>query len=348
MTTQLQKCTKKGRGTMLGKRTIHLTPTLLLLMTSLSWSNEQTGTMTQVEGSVKIFSHPSKILQKESGAPHALFEGEYFLVADAKVGDRVEKGNIVRTAPGSKARVVYENGDQFNVGPATAYRVTWNEGTSKNHTQVTLAYGKLRGIIEKGGPRSRLQVRTKTAVMGVRGTDFFIAQNGTHEATEVSIIRGEVEVSPQDSKAKPVAVQAGYSAAVTMKETTTNQKVDPKVELRKTTQEEFVGIQKSSTLSHSNRMIASAPETQKTVEVLEQKATATVLKDIQTHDKKLYATLEKQSEGDLKITVDKINQAAIANLIKEAPKAPPKRKPYQSEMEDIEDGAYEKYFKQVD
>ena len=174
----------------------------LLAITSLLASvtvhaGEQVGTLTQVDGTVVLYSEPSKTLQKESsGLPHALFEGEYFLVRSAKAGDRVNLGNVVRTNPGAKARLVYDNGDQFNVGPASSFRIFWDKDTAEGKTRMDLAYGKLRGIIAKGGPRSRLQIRTKAATMGVRGTDFFIAKSGATGETEVSILRGEVEVKP--------------------------------------------------------------------------------------------------------------------------------------------------------
>jgi hypothetical protein len=335
--------------------------TIWIAFISLSTSalaGDQVGTVTQIEGTVKIFSHPSKTLTNEAGGPHALFEGEYFQVQDAKIGDSVDKGNIVRTAPGAKARVVYSNGDQINVGPATAYRVTWDKDSNQGRTQVTLAYGKLRGVIEKGGPRSKLQIRTRTAVMGVRGTDFFIAQGGAaDESTEVSIIRGEVEVKPKAPEAKPIPVKAGFSAEIPppppaptdrkTASTETKPLVQPQVELRKTTQEEFVGIQKSSTITAPPKETANVnPEVKKSIENLEKKATATVLNDIKTHDQKLYAVLEKQ--GTQAVSIDQINQASMQVLIKEAPKAPPKRKPFKSEIDNLEDGAYERYFKHIE
>jgi hypothetical protein len=43
-----------------------------------------------------------------------------------------------------------------------------------------------------------------------------------------------------------------------------------------------------------------------------------------------------------------VNQAALQTLIKEAPKAPKKHKPYQSELDDLDNSAYEKYFKIID
>lgn len=305
-------------------------------------AGDQIGTLTLIEGDVKLFTQPSKSLQADPhGSPRALFEGEYYVVRDAKAGDPVEKGNIVRTSPSAKARVIYPNGDQFNVGASTAYRVSWNEDSANGKTQVQLDYGKLRGIIEKGGPRSRLQIRTRTAVMGVRGTDFYISQTGNHlETTEISIIRGEVEVKSKKSTSPQVAsIKAGYSAAI--------DPVQPQIEIQKTNQDALREIHAASTLNVKVRDLASTnTETRQKVEKLEEKATQTALKDIQLHDQALYTTLQNTPNSYL--TPEQINQAAVQNLIKDAPKAPAKRKPSMNELKDREGGAYERYFKSTD
>jgi len=328
-------------------KTVLLGATLTSLASAFEpviWAGDQVGTLTQSEGNVRLFHHPSKTLQKEQGAPHALFEGEYYLVTNAKPGDKVEKGNIVVTAPEAKARVVFDNGDQYNVGPATAYRVKWNQDTAKATSEIDLKYGKLRGIIEKGGPRSHLQIKTRTAVMGVRGTDFFIASGGKQESTEVSIMRGKVEVTPRgDKEAKPIEINPGFSANIAKSPASEDKThplpVSPSVELRKTTQEELVGIQKTSTFTPPT----TPPPPQ--IAVLEKKATVTTLKDIQAANPAMVASLGKRPLESL--SADELNRACIQALIKDAPKAPKNRKPYQSEIEDIGDKPYDKYFKEL-
>jgi hypothetical protein len=186
--------------------------------------------------------------------------------------------------------------------------------------------------------------------MGVRGTDFFISQGGRENSTEVSIIRGAVELTPRASEnqktpVKPIELKTGFSAEVSQIPTL-SQKPSPSIEVRKTTQEDLTGIQETSKIKANAVPVQASVEIQKSIQELEKKATTVTLKDIKTYDKALYATLEKQ--GGHFNRVDDINQAAIVKLIQEAPKAPPKRKPYQSDLKDTEDGAYDKYFKNVD
>ena len=345
-----------------------LVTSAFLVITTLAYAGDQVGTLTQLQGQVKLFTHPSKTLQDESqGYARALFEGEYYLVQDAKLGDRVDKGNILRTAPSGKVRVVFDNGDQYNVGAGTAYRVFWDKDTKDAHPEVKLMYGKLRGIVEKGGPRSHLKVRTRAATMGVRGTDFFIADDGADNETEISILRGEVDVKPTNAapEVKAVAVKSGQSAAVTAKETPKTdikvaeapKPVAPLVELRKTTQEDLIGIQKSSVIKPAEKTAEKTPETPeakktaaataeiaKKIEKLETKAIETTIQDIRKVDPTLVAKL------DMKLikSIDEVNARQVESLLKEAPKAPPSHKAYKSELEDLEGGAYEKYFKIFD
>jgi len=321
-------------------------------------AGSQVGTLTQIEGKVQVFSNPSKSLAKDAAGQRALYEGDYYLVKDATIGEKVDQGNIVRTSPGSKARVVFDNGDQINVGSGSAYKVNWDKDSEKGNTKINLMYGKMRGIMEKGGPRSRLQIRTKTAIMGVRGTDFFIAQGGPDEGTEVSIIRGAVEVKAEAPKAKPVQVKAGQSAEIaapvvvaqTEAKAKEAPKVEPKVEIRQTTQEEFAGIQKSSQIqtpppAQAAEAAKANPEVAKKIEQLEKKAVETTLQDIKKVDEKLYQELA--AKKDIIKSTDDLNKTAVAKLAETAPKAPEKRKPYRSELEDLEAGAYDRYFKSV-
>jgi hypothetical protein len=341
----------------------------------LAHASPQAGTITQLEGTVKIFRHPGKKVQ--GPPPHALFEGETYSVADATVGMRVEQGNIVRTAPGAKARIVFDNGDQYVVGPGTAFRVFWNQDTVDGKPSVGMMYGKLRGVIEKGGPRTRLIIKTKSATMGVRGTDFFIADGGATGGTEIATIRGTVAVTPvaapgAGEKPKTVEVTKGLSvdiapprrpevppaavpsilpgpaqtgAPVAQASAIPAPVPAPIVQLRKTTQEEFTAIQRSTVIAPPKpTTLEPAPEVAKVVQSLETKATATLLKDIQNHDPELFTQLKEKPVA----SVQELDTKAVELLKKEAPKAPTKRKPFRAELEDLENGAYEKYFKEID
>ena len=338
---------------------------ILLYAVTRTWASEQVATLTQIQGKVTIFTHPSKTLPKTlaktlppkttaESAPHALFEGDYYEVRDAHVGDTVENGNIIRTTPGSQARLIYPNGDQINLGTGTAYRLNWDQ----KNVQISLMHGKMRGVIEKGGPRTFLKIRTKSAVMGIRGTDFYIEERNSDGATEVSTLRGTVEVKPLEAKAKPVEVKSGYSADVVAKVETpkpasvSDSTITPfatapptaSVVLRKTSQDELVGVMKASVIAPAKSTPPPSVEVQTKVHQLETQAARTSLKDIKTNDPELYRTLTSRKS----VNADLLNRATVQNVYKTAPKDPPKRKPELHRlMNTLDDEAYEKYFKDI-
>lgn len=312
----------------------------------------QVGTITQTDGQVKLFTNPGKAMG--GPAPHALYEGEYYSVQDAQVGMKIERGNVLRTAPGAKARVVFDNGDQFNVGPATAYKVNWEKaGVAK--PEVNLMYGKIRAVISKEGPRTGLQIKTRTATMGVRGTDLYVADRITR-GTEVSVIRGEVAVTTAAAK-KPVPVKAGATAEVpaaapqvdrasasSNAAAQTAAAAKPvEVQVRPTTQQDLAVIQRSSDikkeLSKSDMVDAKA---EAEVKKLEAKAVETTLQDIKKHDPKMYEKIAKEKPA----SATDLNQTVVASAAKVAPKGADKAG--EDELERLDDDAYNKYFKIVD
>lgn len=273
--------------------------------------------LTQMEGGgVQIFSNPSR--KVDGPSPRALYEGEYYTVRDAKIGDKLSTGNVIRTSATSKARVVYSNGDQMQLTPGTSYRI-FLSGKKK---ELELKYGRIRAILAKDGPRSGLKLRTKTATMGVRGTDFVLGES------EVSVLRGAIEVQPKGSS-KAKTVKNGESAELVAEPKTAT----VTAQIRPTTQSELIEIQKASTIEPAREIPAEAKEK---VETLERKAVEMTLNDIRKADPELHAQLQgAQSASDLnKATVGKVFQAA-----------PAAKKPGLEELEAIEPDAYQKYFK---
>lgn len=313
---------------------------LTIPATALAASPEQVGTLAQAQGGVQLFTNPSKALPAEvkPGEVRARFEGEHYVVREARPGDRLENGNILRTAPGAKAWVIFANGDQYHVGPGTAYRVNWER--KDRGTEVQLMYGKLRGVVAKKGPRSKLFIRTRSATMGVRGTDFFVAED-SQGGTEVSVIRGSVEVKPATASAKPTLVGEGDSVSVQVPAF----QAESIIVLRRTTQEDLRAILKTSEIAPDAKAAPVAPEVAREIAALEKKAAENTLQDIQAHDPELFA---KISQAGPVADPARINQQSVEKLLRTAPPAPARRKPYKTELEDLEREAYEKYFKSVE
>lgn len=340
-------------------------------------AGDQAGTITYVEGTVKLFTNPRKALAKSdvTSAPTVRFEGLYYTIQDAKIGDRITQGAILRTAPGARARVVFENGDQYHVAPESAYRANANGsgGAGKRHAEIGIDYGKLRGVVSKDGPRSRLVIKTKSATMGVRGTDFYVSDRGNQGGTQVSVLRGAVELKPEWKKIKPVMVEKGFSAAVPGAEDRTqaaktaeptpevydamqeggNQPLQPaqpapskkvdhlQIELRKTTKTDLAVLQREISPRQELKLVERVEDEKLRVQVeaLEKKAVETTLKDIQAADPQLYAKVSQESN----LTIQKLNTGSVNQVFVNAPTDP--GKPFRGNLEDLEDDAYQRYYK---
>lgn len=327
--------------------------TLLVGATPSFSASPQVATLAQVEGKTQIFTQPSKAPHatgSEKKGTMAKYEGEYYLIQDAKTGDSVENGAILRTLPNGQAKVIYENGDQFYVGPGTAYRVTWKGDLD---TKIQMMYGRMRGVIAKEGPRKKLIIRTKAATMGVRGTDFFIADTGPKGETEISVLRGQVEVTPNAPKAQSKEVKTGMSATViqaTATQSVSAQKpveptsTAPTVEVRDTTKEDLQGIRVASTLPAPQQKTENKAM-QEQLAVLEKKAVEVTLKDIQTYQPEVYKKI--QESPNPQAMAQDLNQKTVEVAQAVAPSAPPKRKkPRITELKEASDADYyDKYFK---
>ncbi|MBI4925493.1 MAG: FecR domain-containing protein [Bdellovibrio sp.] len=305
----------------------------------------QVGTLTQIEGKVTLFTNPEKSLGKviQNTLPHALFENEYYAVKEAQISDVVEEGNIIRTAVGAKAKIVFDNGDQYMIGSGTAYRVHWNVNPANPDTQLKLMHGKLRGVINKNGPRGKLTIRTRAATMGVRGTDFYIGDSDEGVGTQVTILRGEVSLKPVSEKAQTVTIKSGFSGEVQKEQTLT---AKPNVvDVRKATKEDLVVVHDCSKIKPEPQKEKLPEPIKQKIELLEKKCTEATLNAIKTEDPKLYAELNTKGIQ----SADEINMQTVKQLFKEAPAAPKKKKPQEGELlKGLDPQTYEKYFKALE
>lgn len=301
----------------------------MLFRSVYAFAGQNIGVIVKIKGDVKVFTNPGKKIKGPS--PHVLFEGLYYSVRLAKLGFKVQNNNIITTGKDSRARVVFKNGDQYNIGEATVYKATFSSykyKKKKSSSIVNLIRGKFRAIVSQKGPRKNLKVETKNASFGVRGTDFFINKLGNTKTTDVSVLRGEVALVKKKGIKKPTIVKRGFSA-----------KVDkPAVVLVKpTTKRQLLIIQKNSriVLKPDERPKAS-PKILKEIQQLEKMAVKSTLEDIKDNDPELYAHFQKKRSK----SISTINTQVIKRIFKNAPEEVLQK----DDLEYLEEDAYQKYF----
>lgn len=130
--------------------------------------------------------------------------------------DKIPAGETVSTEPRSFVKLLFKDNSQLNVGPESSVKI---EPTQEGEPGlVNLVSGQIRSKVTKDPLKSdqaydRFRVKTKTAAMGVRGTDFQVIYNGENENTSVITYEGTVAVASPDGR-DPVFVQPGQFSGI--------------------------------------------------------------------------------------------------------------------------------------
>jgi hypothetical protein len=131
---------------------------------------------------------------------------------DAGPGEEIFGGERIKTGKEATATILYADGSKVVIKPESEFQVEENvKGTQWNR----LRSGQVRGVIQKtegssegsAPARPRFLIRSKTAVMGVRGTDFVMALG--KGMASVHTLEGAVEVAKTEA-----AVLGGQGTAV--------------------------------------------------------------------------------------------------------------------------------------
>jgi hypothetical protein len=97
----------------------------------------------------------------------------------AEVGMAVQVADLLRTGPDGSAGITFSDNSLLSVGPNTVFEIDKYQFDSTTHAgefQGSLKQGRLAAIsgkMVKQSPES-MKIRTPSAVMGVRGTEFVV------------------------------------------------------------------------------------------------------------------------------------------------------------------------------
>lgn len=119
-------------------------------------------------------------------------------VTPAVIGTQVRVGDELRTGDG-KLRVVFQDDSVIDVGERTTLVVNeqvFNAGGGQASSLMNLVVGKARALVSHyyGAAGTQYEIRTPTAVAGVRGTEFIITYDADRDVSSVVGIDGFVQV----------------------------------------------------------------------------------------------------------------------------------------------------------
>lgn len=130
-------------------------------------------------------------------------------------GVKLFKNDVVKTAQNGKAQISLDNGNQIYLAPNTELRLT-EELIGEDRSAVSQAFrlvvGKIRAKVQKTR-KQRFTVKTATATIGVKGTDF-IAEF-VKSKTRVGTLEGIVQLSSEKTR-ESVDIPAGSMGSVSI------------------------------------------------------------------------------------------------------------------------------------
>ena len=174
-----------------------------------SRASEIVGQAVSVSGKVLIRSEGSQTMQMN------------FL----KPGDKINQGAIINTVSNGAVKLLMTDKTVLDLGPSSLFKVNEYQlkSGSDRKVDVALDYGQVRASVNQpvSSDKGKFTIRTKAATMGVRGTEFVIQAGFPPKAgeppsvqqTQLTVIKGRVELSDPTVNIPPVAVTAGMLAS---------------------------------------------------------------------------------------------------------------------------------------
>ena len=309
----------------------------ILIFGVTSFAQTFVGTILAVQGDVKVLHVPTP----QDHRPFARLKGQEYAYVQAKLGMKVNPGEVILSETNGKIKIVYPNGDTFLIGNSSSFILPTmidkqadnskvNDGATST---VKMYYGRFRATISKTGPRNSLRVVTPDAVAGVRGTDFFTRANATY-GTQLTVLRGTVAMRSEQDLSHAIDVHSGYSAATSVKLQTF-----PHAE--EATREDIMYAQKSTAVKPNPHAIAHLPSAERQeIHHLQKKEFESVMADIHDHNPGLYRELQKRGVRN----IEQINRQVIQRLAQNAP-AKKKKKPTRDELNRAGRNTYKRYYR---
>lgn len=148
-----------------------------------------------------------------------------------KPGDEIFAGDVLNTSNDGSVKILFSDKTIIDLGPSSLFKVDDYQlkGGSDRKVDLSVAYGRIRASVnQKVGSGGSFRVRTKTATMGVRGTEFLVLSDLSDFAppsraerpagspgaptpqapapaakTQIVVLTGKVEVAAQGAGGAP-------------------------------------------------------------------------------------------------------------------------------------------------
>lgn len=183
-------------------KTMLLALTLVTLWQFPALAQETSGVMMVVKGDIKVTSGGK--------------------TESAKVGRKVFSGDAIIAGADSRAKIVMSDRNILNVSPDSKVvieKYTNDPKSDSRAVELKVEYGKVRAQVEQkyDGEKNKFNIKTPTAVAGVRGTDFITGYSLRTRQTSIVTFSGMVAVGQPGAAGEiknPVFVRPGQTTNV--------------------------------------------------------------------------------------------------------------------------------------
>ena len=117
---------------------------------------------------------------------------------ELKRGEWIKEGSIVKTGAKSFVKIAFIDKSSMNIGPESELKI--EKFSKKEAGVINVLSGKIRSQVTKDylnmdKDKSKLFIKSKSAVMGIRGTDFMFSTSKATGATTAVLFEGSVVFS---------------------------------------------------------------------------------------------------------------------------------------------------------
>lgn len=156
--------------------------------------------MTICQALVAAEADVAKVIILRGQVKAKLLDGS---IIDVKADQSIPEGSVLQTAEKSFVKLIFIDKSQMNLGPNS--QMVINSFPKKEAGIITLVKGQIRSQVTKDymemedKTKSKLYIKTKTAAMGIRGTDFQVNYNPQNQNTALITFEGKVAMAHIES-----------------------------------------------------------------------------------------------------------------------------------------------------